>query len=254
MILGEPPRTQWDLHFVLFGVPVRVHPMFWALALFLGLRSARERPLISMLLWMVAVFLSILVHELGHAIVMRAYGFAPRITLYWLGGLASQEPGVTYSARRLVGAPQILISAAGPAAQFLLAAAIAGVLMLANREIVFLFGFPYGILVGTPYLIAGSEVLTYFVNDLMLISCFWGVLNLWPVYPLDGGQISREILLKWNPREGIRVSLVVSLVAAIGLAVFGATREHWFMVILFGMLAYSSFATLQAYQGRGPRW
>ena len=96
-------------------------------------------------------------------------------------------------------------------------------------------------------------MLTYFVNDLMLISCFWGVLNLWPVYPLDGGQISREILLKWNPREGIRVSLVVSLVAATGLVVFGLTRQepNWLMVILFGMLAYSSFATLQAYQGRG---
>ena len=68
-MLGEPPRTQWDLHFPLFGFPVRVHPFFWAVALLMGFRSSPR--LIDLLLWVAAVFLAILVHELGHAIVMR---------------------------------------------------------------------------------------------------------------------------------------------------------------------------------------
>ena len=36
MLLNEPPRTRGDIHFVLFGFPVRIHPLFWLVALLLG--------------------------------------------------------------------------------------------------------------------------------------------------------------------------------------------------------------------------
>ena len=72
MLLGEPPRTGGDLNFQLFGIPVRVHPLFWLIAVLLGI-SGDPQPA-EILLWVVAVFVSILVHELGHALTMRAFG------------------------------------------------------------------------------------------------------------------------------------------------------------------------------------
>ena len=71
-----------------------------------------------MLTWIVAVFLSILIHELGHALVMRAYGFRPWITLYGLGGQASYDLPLCVHVEGIGALAQVLISAAGPAAGF----------------------------------------------------------------------------------------------------------------------------------------
>ncbi|MGD0882088.1 MAG: hypothetical protein ABSB09_11025, partial [Acidimicrobiales bacterium] len=75
-----------------------------------------------------------------------------------------------------------------------------------------------------------------------------------PIYPLDGGQIAREVLVQSHPREGIRASLCLSIAAAVAMAVIGLTQWHrdLFVVAMFGYLAYSSYMTLQAYNGRNP--
>ena len=116
MLLGEPPPTQADLHFRVFGIPVRVHPLFWIVTLFLGLAAARRPIRCETLIWVAVVFVSILVHELGHALMQRYFGGHPWITLYGFGGLASCND-CDRSPRS-----QILISLAGPVAGFLLAA------------------------------------------------------------------------------------------------------------------------------------
>src|SRR6202011_2917389 len=110
-LIGEPPATQADLHFALFGIPVRVHPMFWLMAVLLGANMTAGRPDL-MFFWVLAVFLSILVHELGHALVIRSFGSQPWITLYGMGGLAS------HAATRTDPGTHILISLAGPGAGF----------------------------------------------------------------------------------------------------------------------------------------
>ena len=84
MLLNEPPRSQGDLNFMLLGIPIRIHWMFWLMALFLGYNSRGPKEL---LVWVAALLVSILVHELGHAAVMRLYGLQPSITLYGMGGL-----------------------------------------------------------------------------------------------------------------------------------------------------------------------
>ena len=138
MLLGEPPRTQWDLHFSLFGIPVRVHPLFWLVAVIMGVRGSPE--LMDLLIWVVAVFLSILVHELGHATIMRLYGFAPWITLYGFGGLASYSPAQAYGSKRTDTFAQVLISAAGPGAGFVLAGAVIAGIKISGHQIDFALG------------------------------------------------------------------------------------------------------------------
>src|SRR4051812_37327197 len=64
-MLLEPQTTEWDLRWMMFGIPVRVHPFFWLVCLLMG-QSALELGVLYLLAWIGCVFVSILVHELGH--------------------------------------------------------------------------------------------------------------------------------------------------------------------------------------------
>ncbi|MBL9123796.1 MAG: M50 family metallopeptidase, partial [Planctomycetaceae bacterium] len=123
MLFVEPPRTQFDLNFSVLGIPVRVHPLFWLVCLLLG----GDRDVSSALRWVGVVFVSILVHELGHALVARSYGANPWITLYSFGGLAS------YRGARTDTKSSIAIILAGPMAGFLFAAFLV-VAIIATRH------------------------------------------------------------------------------------------------------------------------
>ena len=89
--------------------------------------------------------------------------------------------------------------------------------------------------------------------DLTWINIFWGLVNLLPVYPLDGGQIARELMMQNNPHEGITQSLWLSVFTGAGIAIYGAfAMQSLFLALMFGYLAYSSYAMLQMYSGGGP--
>ncbi|MEM1305575.1 MAG: M50 family metallopeptidase, partial [Planctomycetota bacterium] len=117
MPLGDPTPTSYDVNFRVLGFPVRVHPLFWVVALLLSQGATGGLPVL-VLIWVVVMFVSILVHELGHAVLQQWFGGRPRIVLYGMGGLAiSQGPPV--SAWR-----QVAIALAGPLAGFLLAGVV----------------------------------------------------------------------------------------------------------------------------------
>lgn len=249
MLLGEPPRTPWDFHFSLMGIPVRIHPFFWLVAAVMGANASSK--LLDLVVWVAAVFLSILVHEFGHATVMRAYGFSPWITLYGFGGLASYRPAETYGSKGTDTVGQILISAAGPGAGFLLAGLVVAGVLLSGHGVEFSAG-SFGVRIFVLDRI-GSDALTNLLNYILFVCVFWGIINLLPVYPLDGGQIAREILLRLNPQQGIRQSLMLSVFTGGALALFGLLEWHSFFVALFfGYMAYASYVMLQGYSGRGP--
>jgi Zn-dependent protease len=237
MWLGEPSRTQFDLNFSLWRIPVRVHPLFWLAGLLLGPRRA-DPP--AIMIWMAAFFVGILCHELGHALVMRAQGAFSWITLYALGG-------VTYSdQRRTSGAWwQILISAAGPAAGFLLAAVVIALVIASGHRVLYQFGAPVGLYIfAEPF---GNPRLYAFVNDLLFVTIAYGILNLLPVYPLDGGQIVRELFTLLFGRGGIHHSLMLSIIVAGTLAVAGAVIwQNFFLALFFAYFAYMSFVALTA--------
>ncbi len=247
MLFGEPGRTQADVNFRVFGFPVRIHPLFWVVAVLLGASMPDARTLV---LWVVAVFVGVLVHELGHAVAMRWNGFQPSITLYGLGGAASYGPGF-YGMPSLSPWRQIGISAAGPGAGFLLAGLVCLGLILSGTKILVFWGLPFGMNLA-PVGMDGNELLRVFVTLLLFVTVGYGVLNLMPIYPLDGGQIARELFLMAMPRDGIRHSLILSMLAAGAIAVLGIMQGSFFLALLFGYLAFGSYNTLQHYQGRGP--
>ena len=98
-----------------------------------------------------------------------------------------------------------------------------------------------------------SANLGYLLDSLIFINLFWGLINLLPVYPLDGGKVSRELLLTANPGRGIEWSLQLSMVAAIAMAIYAlfAFDQAIFVVLLFGYLAFASYQTLAAYRNFG---
>jgi Zn-dependent protease len=191
---------------------------------------------------------SILVHELGHAIAVRVHGWRPWITLYGFGGLASYQP-TRHDARS-----QILISAAGPAAGFLFIAFVMAAVQ-ASGHTVQLFPDPKASNLFPPW--AAFEIFDSFnVNVLVFylwqINILWGLLNLLPIYPLDGGQIMRELCLSAHRSRGIEQSLWISIVVSGGVAILAILLfGDLFLALMFGYLAYTNYTTLQRFTGRG---
>jgi stage IV sporulation protein FB len=225
--------------------------MFWLLATFLGLNKDTQLP--ELLIWVIAVFICIMWHELGHAVVIRAFGHHPWITLYAMGGLTSHDPRRNPRSASGTTWGQILISFAGPGAGFLLIAIILGILIATgngNKYVVVRI-FEY---IPLPLLInIANERVALFFNDIFIISVFWGILNLLPIYPLDGGQIARELFVLFS-RRGIQQSLIISMVTA-ALVAFHQVfyyRSIW-NGLIFGYFAFENYQMLQAYSGRG-RW
>jgi stage IV sporulation protein FB len=246
VLLQEPPRSQGDLHFRIFDIPVRVHPLFWFITLALGLSMARDAKgrdgVIMLLMWIGVVFVSVLIHELGHALMARKFGWPPTITLHSFGGLASYRP--TYDDPK----KQILISLAGPGAGFLFVAIIIGALAVAKR-IQFGLGGPLGFYWAIGIQNFNANVLLDF---LIFVNLYWGLINLLPVYPLDGGQIAREALTIRSPREGMIRALWLSVITGGILAFLGiAVWNELLLAIMFGYFAYQNYKILQQYKGSG---
>jgi stage IV sporulation protein FB len=245
LFLQEPPRSPYDLNFVLFGVPVRVHPLFWLGSAFFGFNLIQD-DVFLLLLWIAAVFVSILVHEMGHAIAIRAYGEQPWITLTMMGGLASSARG------RRTPWEQFVISLAGPAAQILLAFFVIALVRASHHQ--YSFPIPFwpenwpdlnGI-ENPPLLSRNLLNLTFF---LVWPSIVWAVINLLPVLPLDGGQMARALLQVTGRPDAWNLSLLLSTVVGIGAALYGLREHQTFMAILFGVLAFDSYQQLQRSRG-----
>ncbi len=264
MLLSEPGYTPYDLSFNLFGIPVRVHPGFFLIGLLFGANWVRDPELntgVRVLLGIAVIFVSILVHELGHVLAYQYFGKAGRIVLYWMGGLAIADSGNMAWARsgggRFTGNQQIIISLAGPFAGMLLIVPLLAFVYAAGGTVFWstIFGFiplPVPNLDGT----AMGEVpgVMSVIWAGVLINLFWNLINLVPIYPLDGGQVSRELFLKFDPWNGLKNSLILSIAAGIGMAVWGLKNGDQFIGFFFGYMAWQSYQSLQQAGGTGRPW
>src|SRR5262245_46876663 len=223
-MLGNVAPTPFDLNFSLFGIPVRVHPFFWIVSVLMSWDARDPRVVV---IGVVCVFVSILVHEMGHALTAKYYGWGPHVVMYSFGGYASFTPTWGYSTGR-----SILVTFAGPGAGFILYALVRAVEFWLIHQDVRISPYAYFTLV-----------------RLENLNLWWGLVNLLPVFPLDGGQICRTALMHWRPHDGTEIALKISLVAAAGMALFcfqfGRTHESFpfdptFTALLFGALAFEN--------------
>lgn len=171
-----------------------VRPTFWLVSAIFGAQLASNREEISLIaLWIAIVFVSILVHELGHAWAMRAMGRTPHIELWAMGGLTHWGDGA-----RIDGWKRALVSLAGPFAGFALAVPI----LLTD-----IFASP-------PDGSTGALA----IRLALWVNIGWGALNLLPIVPLDGGHVMEVVLDRMVGARGASIARIVSIVTAFGAA------------------------------------
>ena len=259
MILTEPRNSPYDLSFNFLGFPVRVHPGFFVLPVIFGSGSLEgsDNPGVVVLIFIMAFFISILVHELGHAVALRYFGVPSRIVLYWMGGLAIHDTGGWGSQQRLTHNQQIVVSLAGPASGFMLAALVVGIVFALGGSITFYWDriFPMLIPVFSDTAIDGNIHLKMLFYVMLFCNIVWNILNLAPVIPLDGGRVVQEMCVKADYSNGLRYALTISVVAGGLIAFMGFSFGDSFIGIFFALMAISAWMTLQQMMGRGQgRW
>lgn len=256
MLLNEPAPTDYDITFDLFGFEVRTNLLFFVLPVFIGQGFVssfqKVNPGVGMLIVAAVFWVSILVHELGHAFAFRMFGIHSRIVLYLMGGLAIPEGLHRWSSAkkgRLTPVQQIIVSLAGPVAGLMLAAALClivwslkGSFATSSWKII-----PLPMFGETSPITQESELHLAFSIG-VVINIVLNLFNLVPVFPLDGGQVTRQLLVLKDPWNGIRQSLILSIVACLGMILL-TLQMGFFLPVFFGLMAYSNFQELQ-----GPRW
>jgi Zn-dependent protease len=98
-----------------------------------------------------------------------------------------------------------------------------------------------------------SPYLYFFISNLLFINIMWGIINLVPVYPLDGGQILRAILERLMGTQGIMQTLMTAIILGGGIAAYAMFQmQNAFLGVLF---AYIAFQNYQIYEHlRHQRW
>jgi Zn-dependent protease len=201
-----------------FGFPTRIQWSFLAVITLLGWTPGVTASRLA--IWVVLAAVSITWHELGHAFAARRLGAEPSIDLYGFGGLTRWQPPADPSRLQMIG-----VSLAGPGAGMLL-----GLLVLA------------GVVVagGT-----GSGDTRFFVLAALWINLGWGLVNLLPVLPLDGGHVMTELIPGDRPtriRRAAIVSILTGGIAAVALVVVGFV----FGALIFGWAVADNISTLNA--------
>ena len=260
-MFGVPRERPGDWNFRLIGFPVRVSLFFWLMAVMLGPHEPR-----GALIWVACVFVSILIHEFGHGLMARWLGFRSRILLYELGGLCVSDSESQSSNQR------IAILAAGPGAQFLLL----GVVMLCGSAFLEISPAENMTLAKRFLGVATNDIITSDASTearelyiyMFWINFFWPLLNLMPIWPLDGGQIACELFSKINRRDGRRWGHIISMVTAGIMALYTLANDtddstfKFLRVLFFAGFAFANFQILQSYHrhhqlygsDRDPDW
>jgi len=229
------------LRFTIFGIPVVVEPWFWLVMALLGggvtaLQRSYPNDYLCVALFMMAGFISVLVHELGHALVgWKRGGGQVWIRLWAMGGLAYQQGG------NLDKKGRCLMILAGPGAGLLLAA-----ISIASLFVIFptnealqrlLYYLTYTNIMHQDMLsvFPDNRPIYGFINSLIWVNVWWSLLNLIPLYPLDGGQFMDQFVK--SRKKMHQVSMIVGVVCVMLLL----SMNIIFGGIIFGFLAYQNY-------------
>ena len=205
--------------FNLFGFPVTVEPWFWLVSFLMGggIEARGREGFTLVAIWIAVVFVSIMVHELGHALAGRRFGAHPEIGLHGMGGVAVMHGG--YFTRW----QSIFVSAAGPLASLALGTA----------------SFAFAL-----WQQPANGMVHVALRDLLFVNFFWTAVNLLPILPLDGGQITRDVL---GPRR-IQIAIWLGVICAAAVGLWAFSVRQTFLGVMMLILAFSNFQN-QKFQG-----
>jgi stage IV sporulation protein FB len=240
---AETPETGWSLRVgTVLGIPIRVHFTFVLLLFYFGFLAASEGGSVTAtLVFVLAVFTCVVLHELGHATMARAYGVGTReIVLYPIGGIARLETIPT-------GLAELLIALAGPAVNLVLAPLLVGLMVVLRVPL----------LPAAPGVIGSlSDVLPH----LLIANGMLFLFNLIPAFPMDGGRALRALLTLTLPADrATRIAAAIGQAIAVAMGAWGlaASQPMLLFIALFVFLGAAQeaafFRRRAAVEGRAAR-
>lgn len=215
MLLAEPRPTSWDLHWRMFGAEVRIRPVFWASCVLLGVIFYRDPEVGGMAMfwfWVAAVLFSLIVHETSHILMARLFGTRLRVVLAGLGGQV-------YGLEERKWWQRVLILLSGSLGNLLLLGILWAItaIPLPNDQL----SLEWRSFLGNAAKVS------------MWINAFWSLLNLLPLWPLDGGRAAVEIGEALLGSRGQTIALLASLLVCLLLIL---TVVSWATLILIPLL------------------
>lgn len=217
----------------LFGIETRVHATFVLVLLWAFFSSYAAGPLAVAfsVAFLLAVFASVVAHELGHALTARVFGIDTRqILLLPIGGVAQIEGA------RMPPRQELLVALAGPLVSFALAGTF----------------FTLGA-------VAGDISPHGFLGAIAWANLGLAAFNLIPAFPMDGGRVFRALLAeRIGNLRATEIAAAVGKLAAVGFGLYALASGRTFLAVLavFLYFAARSEAALAARIGRegdGPR-
>jgi Zn-dependent protease len=210
----------WSINlFRVFGIQLAVHASFVLLLAYYGYQGWQEDGLNGMTwsIWLILLFfVCVVLHELGHSLTARRYGInVPRILLLPIGGMAEMD--------RIPRQPskELLITIAGPAVNFVLAALLWPVALWIRAEV----GPVY------EHSLPGVTLNLFYANLIM------GIFNLVPVFPMDGGRIFRALLaIKLPYLRATWWAVMVGRVLAVGFIIWALYTNQLMLAFLFAFI------------------
>ena len=205
--------------FRIMGVPVRLHFTFILLIIFLlvtGLGSNQSSAFYA--LYIIALFASVLVHELSHAFISSLYGIRTQeIVMFPIGGISKLT-------RNPKPAEELWIALAGPLANVLIAGGL------------FAFLASQGALVNVFELIepTDSNLLERIAAGNLVLAVF----NLLPAFPMDGGRVLRSVLSRFKTeQDATRIAAWCGRTLAFSMGLYGLLSMH-FMLVFVAFFVY----------------
>jgi len=200
-------------------IPIRIHPLFWVFAGLIGFLSSYS--LVGTLVWIVVILVSVLVHEMGHALTGIAFKQQVNIQLMVFGGATYRQ------GPRLSLPKEFLLTLNGP-----------------------LFGLALGgIAYGIRAVWAGPpEIAAYALNIFVWVNFFWTAINLLPILPLDGGHLLRIVCEGIFGAKGASIALLTSVIIGGALAVAAFVVGFFLIGAVFFILTFESFRTWRSFR------
>jgi Zn-dependent protease len=210
------------------GTTIEIDFSFFILVgLFVVLNYNAQQGIHYALLWIPIVFLSVLVHELAHAGMIGVFGFGASQVI--LGGMG----GVTINARRGKPWQDMLISLAGPASSF--------ILFFASRWL--FYNVP---------LAHTDPMLREFLPRFWWANIAWGLFNLIPVTPLDGGHAVRSFFgIFLRDRTAFMISTWIALLGGGAAAVYMFYAGSFFVAFYIAWFVFMAWQRWQDFQKYG---
>jgi len=227
--------TPFDVRLVAFGIPIRVHPTFWLGSILFGSNLPTNQ---LIFVWVCCAFVSILIHELGHAITAESFGWPTEIVMYFGGGLA-----ISQRTRNNTPWRSIAVSLMGPVAGFMLL----GLVLVIDQAT----GFSRRDMVTSLRIDQGPDDARFYfmaaLRFLAFMNLYWGLYNLIPVLPLDGGYVLESFCAAMRFRDPSGIALKIGAVASGAAAYYFFTKLNQpFAGMLMLVLCVQSVGALQS--------